>query len=496
MDRAARGEVPAGGGAAPDNMPVERAVPLQLVTERVVLSALREQDAADAAEMARGRAQFLADASLRFGESLDQEITYAAIAGVALPGLDAWCIVDVVQLGGGLRRLAVVHPDEGKQAAADELAGRWKPAVDDPIGVPAVMRDRKPVIVIDRVDALVSAATRDPDTLKVLHVLGAGSVLVVPLVGHGDLLGAITYVSRPSAPGYSPDDILLAEALATRCAQALEGAKLYAAARASWLEAEKARGDAEVARADAEAARAEAEAANATKAKFLSTMSHELRTPLNAISGYTQLMEMGLHGPVTPEQHRDLASIRRSQAHLLGLVDSVLNYAQLEAGHVVYTLIDLNLVQLVEDVQLLMVPLMRTNELDYAFETCVLPLRAHADPEKVRQIVLNLLGNAAKFTPSGGHVTLTCGEAAGHDDPGRPMLTVTVTDSGVGIPAEKLESVFEPFMQINRGLTTSDVGVGLGLAVSRDLARGMGGNLTVQSTPGDGSIFTLMILSA
>ena len=469
----------------------ELTIPLQVVTERVLLSALREQDAAAAAEVARRRAQFLADASLRFGASLDQEITYAAIAGVALPGLDAWCIVDVVEVTGGLRRLAIVHPDEAKQTAANELAGRWKPAADDPIGVPAIMRDRKPVIVTDRAGDGASAVARDPDTLRVLQGLGAGSVLVVPVIAHGELLGAITYVSRPNAPRYTADDILLAEALAARCAQALQGARLYAAARAAWAEAE-------AARAEAEVARGEAEAANATKAKFLRTMSHELRTPLNAISGYAQLMEMGLHGPVTPLQHRDLASIQRSQTHLLGLVDSVLSYAQLEAGHVVYNLIDLELTQLVEAVQALVTPLMRAKHLNYQFETYKTPLRAHADAEKVRQIVLNLLGNAAKFTPTAGHVTLACSEGPANSvtEGGPRMLTVRVTDTGIGIPADKLESVFEPFVQVNRGLTSADVGVGLGLAVSRELARGMGGDLTVESTLGGGSTFTLRLPKA
>ena len=462
----------------------------QLVTERMLLSALREQDAAAAAEAARARAQFLADASLRLGASLDQELTYAAIAGLALPGLDAWCIVDVVEVGGGLRRLAVMHPDEEQHVVARELAMRWAPAADDPIGVPVIARDRTPVVVIDRADAAVAAAARDPETRRVLHRLGTGPLLVVPIVAHGELLGAITFVSRPGAPAYTPEEVRLGESLAERCAQVLEGARVYAAARALWAEAD-------AARADAEAARAEAEAANATKAQFLRTMSHELRTPLNAIAGYAQLLEMGVRGPVSPEQLTDLASIQRSQAHLLGLVDSVLTYAQLGAGRMVYASADISLVEVVAGIETFVAPQMRARQLAYTFEAVEQPANAppptvRADAGKVRQIILNLLGNATKFTPQSGRITVTCGETV-PDKSGQAMLAVRVADSGGGIPADKLERIFDPFAQVDRGLTSSDVGVGLGLAISRDLARGMGGDLTVESTPGVGSTFTLTL---
>jgi signal transduction histidine kinase len=468
-------------------------ISLQLINERMLLGALREQDAAAAAEVARQRAEFLADASLRFGASLDQELTYAAIAEVALPGPGAWCIVDVIEVGGGLRRLAIVHPDESKQDAVRTLASHWTPAAEDPIGVPAIMRDRKPVIVVDRAEAAVAAAARDPETLRALRSLGPGDLLVVPIIAHGELLGAITFVNRPGAPPPTPEDIQFGEAIAARCAQALESARLYAAARAS-------RAEAEAARAEADAARAVAEAANETKAHFLNTMSHELRTPLNAIGGYAQLLEMGVHGPITPEQRTDLASIQRSQAHLLGLVDAVLNYAQLGAGRVVYATVNIPLIEVVQSVEIFIVPQMRAKKIQYTFESCPQPLIVCADAAKVRQIVLNLIGNAIKFTAAGGHVAVTCddevpvpvtGPAAG-----RHMLAVHVVDNGMGIPASKIEGIFDPFVQVDRQLTSQQGGVGLGLAISRDLARGMGGDITVDSMPNVGSTFTLLLPAA
>jgi signal transduction histidine kinase len=463
---------------------IEADIPLALVTERILLSALREQDAAAAAEIARERAEFLADASLRFGASLDEELTYAAIAGVALPGLDAWCIVDVIESGGGLRRLAVVHPDPDKQATADALVKRWTPAPQDPIGVPAVMRDRRPVLIVDRAEAAVDAAARDPETLRVLRWLGPGSLLVVPILAHDVLLGAITFVNRTGTATHSAEDVAFGEALAARCAQALEAARLYAAARAAW--------------AEAEAARANAENANATKAKFLGRMSHELRTPLNAIAGYAQILEMGLRGPVTPEQQSDLASIQRSQAHLLGLVDAVLNYAQLEAGRVVYLTDSVPLMNLLDGIESFVAPQMRFKEIEYRADECDSSLIVCAEGAKVRQIIVNLLGNAVKFTPSGGTITVRC--SAGVPTPGDErsptMHSVSVSDTGIGIAANDLESIFDPFIQVGGRRTASEAGVGLGLAISRDLARGMGGDLTVESTLGVGSVFTLTLPAA
>jgi signal transduction histidine kinase len=252
----------------------------------------------------------------------------------------------------------------------------------------------------------------------------------------------------------------------------------------------RARRELEAARAEADTARRAAEAANAVKAQFLATMSHELRTPLNAIGGYAQLIEMGVRGPVTAAQQEDLARIQQSQQHLLGLINSVLNYAKLEAGRVAYDLAEVRLAAAVAAVEALVSPQMRAKGLDFAVPACEPGLAALADAEKLRQIVLNLLSNATKFTPAGGRIAVECGE----DGAGR--VFVRVTDTGVGIAPEQLESVFDPFVQVGRRLTTPGEGVGLGLAISRDLARGMGGDLSAESAPGAGSAFTLTLPAA
>lgn len=483
--------VSAGGGPA---------ISRELVAERVLLSALREQDSADHAEAARQRAHFLAEASLRFGASLDEELTYSAIAGLELPGLDAWCIVDIIETGGLLRRLAVVHSANDKHVVARTLAERWVPDADDPIGVPAVRRTQNCVIVEENADEVLAAAVRDANTSRIVRELGIGTLLVVPIMLRGGLIGSITFVGRSHTLVYSPDDLELAGALALRCAQALESARLYAAARTAWREAAAATADAEVARAEADTARGVAETANLAKASFLSTMSHELRTPLNAIGGYAQLMEMGIHGPVSPEQASDLASIQRSQQHLLGLVDSVLHYAQVQAGTLRYFIETVPIARLLDDVQAFVAPQMRAKGLTYADVEGDVDTLVAVDVAKVRQILVNLLGNATKFTPDGGTITLTTfampPATAGADGATSAMSAIRVADTGPGIEQDKLSTIFEPFVQLGRQLSSTNVGVGLGLSISRELACGMGGDLTVESVMGKGTAFTLIVPAA
>jgi PAS domain S-box-containing protein len=251
-------------------------------------------------------------------------------------------------------------------------------------------------------------------------------------------------------------------------------------------EVERLLAESEQARRDAEMARAEAQAANRAKSEFLAVMSHELRTPLNAIGGYAELMELGIRGPVTEQQLEDLGRIQRSQRHLLGLVNEVLNYAKLESGNVRYALADVPVPDALADAAALVVPQARAKGLTLTIGECPPDLAVRADSEKLRQVLVNVLGNAVKFTDTRGHVTVTCADRA-------PWVALQVRDTGIGIPADKLGAIFEPFVQVRADLTRTADGTGLGLAISRDLARGMGGDLTAESTPGVGSTFTLTL---
>jgi signal transduction histidine kinase len=251
-------------------------------------------------------------------------------------------------------------------------------------------------------------------------------------------------------------------------------------------QAESARRQAQDAAVEAARARADAEAANRAKSEFLAVMSHELRTPLNAIGGYVELMEMEVRGPVTEGQRNDLARIKRSQTHLLGLINEVLNYTRIEAGAMRYDIAPRSAEDLMAMIEPMVAPLLRAKGLSFERENGRPDQRVLADSERVAQIFINLLSNAVKFTPPGGSVTLRC-------EPDGDALAFRVSDTGIGIPANRIESIFDPFVQINSRLTRTEEGVGLGLAISRDLARGMGGNLTAESREGVGSTFTLTL---
>jgi chemotaxis family two-component system sensor kinase Cph1 len=236
--------------------------------------------------------------------------------------------------------------------------------------------------------------------------------------------------------------------------------------------------------------RAEAERANRAKADFLAVMSHELRTPLNAIGGYAQLISMGTRGAVTPEQLTDLERIEVNQRHLLGLINSILNFTKLEAGQIEFATEPVRVRDLLRELDALVGPQMLARSLSLAIADVPAHVAVLADGSKLRQILLNLLTNALKFTPPGGSVSVGC-EVEG----GRVLLSVR--DTGRGIPATHLESVFEPFVQVDRHVTPqNDQGVGLGLAISRELARAMDGDLRATSVVGEGSVFTLTLPAA
>ena len=281
-----------------------------------------------------------------------------------------------------------------------------------------------------------------------------------------------------------------------------------AAAEAA-LDAARAAAEAERARAEAE--RTRAEEANQAKAAFLAVMSHELRTPLNAIGGYAQLLELGIHGPVTDAQRTALGRVQRAQSHLLGLINDVLNYAKLESGRVDYALGVVDVRAVVAEVAPLVEPQLAAKGLTLVVRLPDGPCDVWADREKLGQVLVNLLSNAVKFTDARhaatgapGRVTVDLATRPGAALAGRggeggdsgERVFLRVSDTGRGIPREKQEAIFEPFVQVRTGYAQATEGTGLGLAISRDLARGMGGDLRVRSAEGDGATFTVALRRA
>ena len=231
---------------------------------------------------------------------------------------------------------------------------------------------------------------------------------------------------------------------------------------------------------------ADAKEANLAKANFLAMMSHELRTPLNAIGGYAGLLEEGVMGPLAPRQREYLERIKRSQKHLSALINDVLNFAKAESGTIAYNMEALVLGEVLSGVVPMIEPMASARETEYECESPSNDIVVWADRDKVVQVVLNLLTNAVKYTPPGGRVTLRVEST-------EKIACIAVADSGPGIPREQQSSIFEPFVQLERSFAQARDGVGLGLAISRELARGMKGDVTVESEPGHGSTFILSL---
>jgi PAS domain S-box-containing protein len=231
---------------------------------------------------------------------------------------------------------------------------------------------------------------------------------------------------------------------------------------------------------------AEVETLSRAKSQFLASMSHELRTPLNAIGGYAELIEMGLAGSVTEQQREYLARIRGSQQHLLRIINDLLNYSRIESGKLTYEQEPVALPAVIETVASMIAPQATGKGITLVQPNCQDSVIAIGDRLKIEQIVLNLLSNAVKFTPSKGRVTVACHQTNDH-------AMITVSDTGPGVPRDRVDDIFEPFVQLGRSLSSGPEGAGLGLAISRDLARAMRGDVTLETEPGEGSVFTLSL---
>lgn len=298
--------------------------------------------------------------------------------------------------------------------------------------------------------------------------LGVKAYVGIPIVVNGQVIGAFCAIDM--APhAWTTDEI---EMLSELAAVAVSEISLRSA------------------RAEVERARAEAVEANQAKSDFLAAMSHDLRTPLNAIGGYTQLIDLGVQGPVTEAQRDSASRIMRAQKHLLALIDDILQFAKAESGQIRMQLRPMPLPEVASALASLVSQqaaaknVAFTVDLGQAAEGSHAPITAIADAERVLQVLVNLVTNAIKFTDSGGSVGVS-GRRSGS------WAEILVRDTGRGIAAEHLKRIFEPFFQISGSSARS--GVGLGLATSRNLARRMGGDLVVESTPGAGSTFTLRL---
>jgi signal transduction histidine kinase len=444
------------------------------------------------------RLAFLTDASRRLAASLDYESSLTTVAGLSLPLMNAWVIVDVLDDDGGVRRLTVQHPDPDKDDAARALRDRYHPLPGDLPDIERVIREGHHEVGSDVSPEVLAARARDAEHLALLETLSVQAYMSVPMSAHGSIWGAITYIAHQEGRRFSDLDREVAEDFARRAAMAIESARLHLAADSS--------------RAETEAAIAAAEEAGRRKSEFLATMSHEFRTPLNAILGYAQLLDMGVLGPTTAAQTAHLERLQASAQHLLQLVDDVLDVAKADADRLEVRQDILMTGAAVVSASALVHPQATAKGIRLFDLNANVPGSAYVgDERRVRQILVNLLSNAVKFTPPGGEVTVICGATNEPDPgtqlgegaspptsaevphPGLPWAFIRVSDSGAGIAPQFMSRLFEPFVQADGALTREKGGTGLGLAISRRLARRMGGDITVRSKPGAGAIFTLWL---
>lgn len=400
-------------------------------------------------------AQLLNDASKALASTLDYEKTLQAVAHLAVGYLADWCGVDLADENGGVRQVVVAHKDESKVRWAKELNKRFPPDHEGPAGVGQVIRSGRAEIYPKITDEMLVSGARDPEHLKILRELQIRSALIVPMNARGRTLGALTLISTDGSRHYREDDQQLAQELATRAALAIDNAQLYRGALA----------------------------ASEAKSAFLATISHELRTPLNAIIGYTSLLGEGIDGTLNPGQQTQLGRIRASANHLLSLIDEVLTFSRVDAGKEVVRTDKVELKPLVAQSLSMVAPVAAEKGLEIRDRSENATLVT--DEGKLRQILLNLLSNAIKFS-DGGEITVSS-QIQGDS------VSISIADRGIGIAPENLERIFDPFWQVEQRSTRRVGGTGLGLSVSRNLARLLGGDVSVESQAERGSTFTVTL---
>lgn len=396
-------------------------------------------------QAAERRASYLAEASsILVATSLDFESTIRALARLAVSRIADWCVIHQLTAGDALRSAGTAHRnpqlDPALQQAVHHLGDRWR------LAVRSVLQTGQSQI-IDRFDL---AAWFDDSPRELLDGAPGGSAMITPLLGRGDIMGAVTFISTGER-NYEDEDLALAEELGRRAAIALDNARLFR----------------------------DAQEASRAKADFLAVISHELRTPLNAIMGYSDLMDAEVSGSLTDRQRRQVDRIRASARHLLQLIEEILAYARMEAGGEELELGLVDARELVREAAAVTEPLAHARDLELVAESGGPPITMETDASKVRQVLVNLLSNAVKFT---GHGTV----AVRVEQEGESVV-FHVQDTGIGIPDADMARVFDPFWQAERPNTRRVGGTGLGLSVSRRYARLLHGDIEIGSRPGAGT---------
>jgi signal transduction histidine kinase/CHASE3 domain sensor protein len=439
----------------------EGAVELELQAEAA-------QHAAAEAEMASAHAsvaRVAAEESERRAERL-QLATEVLTTALERDEVAALIVDQAMQAIGGTSGALATVEENGKDLCFRAVQGVSVVAVgatlpiSHALPISAAVRERRPIIL----ESATEVAEQFPEAVQQHEVDDVRSVAAFPLM-LGDHVTGVLLVRFDHDRALDDVDRSLMAAMSRIAAETFDRVRLFEAERD---------------------ARYAAESANRAKAAFLASMSHELRTPLQAALGFAQLVRSGVYGDVNEQQSEVLGRVERSQTHLARLIDDILDFARLEAGRVRIEAKPVPVAEVIADLSLLVEPQAVKKNVELSLLPPPPGLIVLADRQRLQQILVNLVGNAIKFTPENGMIRV----AAQKDT---TMAHVFIQDTGKGIPADRLQSIFEPFVQVEDSLTRTASGAGLGLAISRDLARAMGGDLTVDSELGKGSTFTIVL---
>jgi PAS domain S-box-containing protein len=401
------------------------------------------------------RTAFMTQASTVLATSLDYETTLTSVANLAVQAIADWCAVDIV-VDGKLERLAVAHLDPEKIEIARTLRRYEDPT--SPYSAQYVIRTKTPAIVpLVTDEIIVTAARGDEEHARLIRALGLVSFMCVPLVAHGRTLGALTFATAESQRRYTEQDLAFAQELAYRAALAVDNAVAYN----------------------------QIQAADRLKDEFLATLSHELRTPLNAILGYARLLHSG---SVSGEKvAKAVEIVERNASALTQMVEDVLDVSRIISGKMRLTIQPVDLPSVVQNAVESVAPTAEMKQL--RVQTSIDPNAGpiSGDPDRLQQIVWNLIANAVKFTPKGGRVQVRVERVNSHVD-------IVVSDTGVGINPEFLRHLFERFRQADSATTRQFGGLGLGLAIVRHLVESHGGSVEAFSGgEGKGSTFRVRL---
>jgi PAS domain S-box-containing protein len=457
-----------------------------------------ERAARAVAEKAEQRSRFMADASAELASSLNFETTLRNVAQVAVPTIADWCAVDLLE-NDIVRRLAVAHPDPQIMQMALDLEHRYPSDPKSEYGVYSVMRSGKPLLLETIPQELIESSAKDEAHLALLRALHLRSAIVVPLIARDETLGAITLIYSESGRNYSEADLDFAEDLARRSALAIDNARLVADLEYARHHLEEQATELELQASELESQteelttqqhvleeeRSQLEHANRAKSEFLAVMSHELRTPLNAMIGYSDLLLQDLPVELPAAAKPSVERIGLSARHLLSLIEEILTYSRLEAGQESVHLESVDIATITDEVFAITEPLAMEKKLAFDVVVDERPLTITTDARKVRQIVLNLVANAVKFTDRG---TVTMRAARAGDN-----IEIVISDTGIGITPENHERIFESFWQVEGHRSRRAGGTGLGLSVSRRLARLLNGDVTLRSSSPEGSEFVVTL---